>query len=227
MLFLQIERIMRARRIDRLLVATTSDEVDDVLADECVRRGLAVHRGSPSDVLNRYVEAATDYAPKAIVRLTGDCPLADWTVIDLVVQTYLNGSYMYVSNIDPPTYPDGLDVEIIDYKALRIVDAEAQVPFEREHVTPFIRAHPERFSAANVRAPVDLSAFRWTVDEPKDLELVRAIYEGLYPSNRAFKTADVVDFLKQRPDLMRLNETVIRNARVLKSQATDKIFRSV
>src|SRR5262249_2164108 len=201
MLFLQIERIMRAQRIDKLVVATTNDQGDDILAKECVRRGLAVCRGSPSDILDRVVKAAKDYAPKAVVRLTGDCPLTDWTVIDLVVQTYVDGCYQFVSNVDPPTYPDGLDVEVIDYGALLVANAEARLASEREHVTPFFRNCPERFVTKNVRAPDDLSALRWTVDELEDFEVVRAIYEELYPSNRAFDTSDILNFLKARPNI--------------------------
>jgi spore coat polysaccharide biosynthesis protein SpsF (cytidylyltransferase family) len=225
MLFLQIERVMRARYLDAIVVATTTDEADDIVTRECVRRDVAVYRGSPSDVLDRYVKAARGAKPEAIVRLTGDCPLIDWTVIDLVVQTYRSGRFHYVSNIDPPTYPDGLDVEIVDYEALLIADAEARLASEREHVTPYIRKHPERFSATNVSAPADLSALRWTVDEPEDFELIRRIYEGLYPSEPAFGTADILDYLKLHPELMRLNETIVRNSGLLKSVATDKILR--
>lgn len=227
MLFLQIERIKRARLLNAIVVATTTDEADDILANECVRRDVAVHRGSVSDVLNRYIETARDYEPKAIVRLTGDCPLTDWTVIDLVVRTYKNGRFLYVSNINPPTYPDGLDVEVIDYEALRIADAEARLSSEREHVTPYIRKYPERFLAANVSAPIDLSGLRWTVDEPEDFELVRTIYEGLYPSDRVFGTAAILDYLKLHPELMRLNKNIVRNVGLRKSEAMDKGFSSL
>jgi spore coat polysaccharide biosynthesis protein SpsF len=224
MIFLQIERIARARHIDKLLVATTSDEADNVVADECIRRGLAVYRGSQLDVLDRYVKAAEEYRPRAVVRLTADCPLADWTVIDCAVQTYFHGHYQYVTNVNPQTYPDGLDVEIVDYEALRIANIEARLPSEREHVTPFISARPERFSAGSLRSPVDLSAMRWTVDEPEDFELVRAIYEALYPTKPAFETRDILDFLRERPELIRLNQHIVRNAGLLKSFEADKIF---
>jgi spore coat polysaccharide biosynthesis protein SpsF len=224
MIFLQIERIMRARHIDKLLVATTSDEADNVLANECIRRGLAVYRGSQSDVLRRYVKAAEEYRPTAVVRLTADCPLADWTVIDSAVETYIHGHYRYVTNVNPPTYPDGLDVEIVDYEALRIADIEARLPSEREHVTAFISARPERFSAGAIRSPVDLSAMRWSVDEPEDFELVRVIYEALYPTKPMFETRDILDFLREHPELIRLNQHIDRNAGLLRSFEADKIF---
>jgi spore coat polysaccharide biosynthesis protein SpsF (cytidylyltransferase family) len=221
MLFLEVERIRRALLVDDLIVATTTDASDDILADECTRRAVPVYRGSPSDVLNRCVEAARNFKPEAVARLTGDCPLLDWTVIDRVVQTYRDGDFDYVSNVNPPSYPDGLDVEVIDYEALRMADAEARLVSEREHVTPFIRERPERFRAANVSAPVDLSALRWTIDEPEDFELVRSIYHGLYPSVPAFATADILDYLRRHPELSRINRHIVRNAGLLQSGAAD------
>ncbi len=226
MLFLQIERVQLAHSIDHLIVATSSEEGDDVLAKECDRRRIAVYRGSSSDVLDRYVKAAAVFEPEAIVRLTGDCPLTDWMVIDSAVQAYKAGDFQYVSNTDPPTYPDGLDAEVIDYRALQIADAEARLPSEREHVTPFIRNRPERFLSANVRAATDLSALRWTVDELADFELVRTIYEALYPSLPAFETADILDYLERHPELSRLNAHIARNAGRLKSEAADRSLKA-
>jgi spore coat polysaccharide biosynthesis protein SpsF (cytidylyltransferase family) len=226
MLFRQIERIARASRIDKLVVATTTDADDDVLAGECARRRIAVYRGSASDVLDRFVRAAEAFRPRAVVRLTGDCPLIDWRVIDFVVETYLKGDVQYASNIDPPTYPDGLDVEIVDYAALRIADAEALLPSQREHVTTFIREHKSRFSAANVSAEVDLSAHRWTVDEPADFALVRDIYENLHPRNASFETADILEHLRAHPELTRLNRHIVRNAGLRQSEAADGILVS-
>lgn len=222
MLFLQIERMQRAHSIDRLVVATSSEQGDDVLAQECDRRAIAVYRGSPSDVLSRCVKAASEVEPEAIVRLTGDCPLTDWTVIDRAVQAYKGGGFQYVSNTNPASYPDGLDVEVVDYRALQIADAEARLPSEREHVTPFIRKRPDRFRSANIRAATDLSALRWTVDEPADFELVRAIYEALYPSRPAFETADILEYLERHPELSLLNAHIVRNAGLLKSEVADK-----
>jgi spore coat polysaccharide biosynthesis protein SpsF len=221
MLFLQIERVMRARRINDLIVATTTEKGDDVLAAECERRGVAVFRGSAGDVLNRCVKAAEQSKPRAVVRLTGDCPLTDWNVIDLVVETFTSGGFQYVSNVDPPTYPDGLDVEVVDYSVLRTADAEARLSSEREHVTTFIRKHPERFHAANVCAQRNLSALRWTVDEPDDFELVRTVYEGLYPYRPAFETADILNFFNRRTRLTSLSGGLVRHAGLMKSEAAD------
>jgi spore coat polysaccharide biosynthesis protein SpsF (cytidylyltransferase family) len=211
MLFLQIERLMRCRLIDELVVATSRDASDDALAEACTLRGVAVSRGSLDDVLQRFVNAALPLKPTAVVRLTGDCPLADWKVIDSVIGAFSAGGCQYASNIDPPTFPDGLDVEVIGFEALLAAAAEAQLPYDREHVTPFIRRRPERFPSTNIRSPVDRSEMRWTVDEPADFAFVSAVYEALYPVKKAFDSADILSLLRVRPELERVNEHFVRN----------------
>lgn len=206
MIFLQIERVMRCRRIDRLVVATSRDPSDDALADECATRKIAIYRGCLTDVLKRFANVVKEYRPKAVVRLTADCPLADWNVIDLAVQTYLDGNYQYVSNAVPQLFPQGLDAEVVDPAVLLTADDEANLPSEREHVTVFVRNHPGRFRSADVPAPKPFPALRWTVDEPEDFELVRRVYEALYPSNPAFLTEDILALLEAHPELNHINE---------------------
>jgi spore coat polysaccharide biosynthesis protein SpsF (cytidylyltransferase family) len=222
MLFLQIERVMRCRRFDLLVVATSTDRSDDLLVQQCVERGILVYRGSLTDVLDRFLGAAQKYQPDAVVRLTGDCPLADWEVIDLAISTFLNGGYDYLSNIDPPTYPDGLDVEIVSYRALIEAGARARLPSEREHVTQFVRNRPDRFRIGSIKQEVDLSSLRWTVDELEDLEFVRAVYEELYPSKQEFNTSDILALIERRPELRGINNNILRNVGLSKSRAADE-----
>lgn len=224
MLFRQIERIRRARGIGSLVVATSSDSSDQPLADACIAHGVPVARGSLNDVLDRFVTAAQPFAPDAVVRLTGDCPLADPAVIDAIVARYREGAFDYVSNVEPATYPDGLDVEIVRMTALMRAHREARLPSEREHVTPYVRNHPEIFPRANVANPVDLSHLRWTVDEPADLAFVAAIYQRLYPANPAFTTRDILDLLDRNPKLADINAGFERNAGMAKSLAEDQDF---
>lgn len=221
MIFLQIERIGRCRCIDKLVVATSTDPADDVLADACVSRGIAVYRGSLSDVLDRFACAARFYASQAIVRLTADCPLTDWNVIDLAIENFAAGRYDYLSNVDPPTYPDGLDVEVMTHSALIDADRNAQLPSEREHVTTYIRKHPERYRLGSMAQATDLSALRWTVDNIEDFEFVRNVYEALYESNRDFTTDDILALLKVRPELALINSKIERNAGLSQSITAD------
>ncbi len=211
MLFRQIERIKRSRLIQTLIVATSVDPSDDALADACMKRGQAYRRGSLADVLDRFYQTALPFAPEHVVRLTGDCPLADPLVIDLVIQHHLDGGYDYTSNALEPTYPDGLDVEIVRFSCLAEAWREAVLPSQREHVLPFIHQQPNRYRLGSVVNAVDFSALRWTVDEPADFELVSHIYNALYPSNPAFSTDDILAFLKSNPELCSMNSCFMRN----------------
>jgi len=211
MLARQVERLERASSIDRLLVATTGDASDDGIASLAAELGLDVYRGSVDDVLERFYQAALSIGPTHVVRLTADCPLADWQLIDRTVAKALADDLDYVSTALRPTWPDGLDVEVMTFAALEAAQEEARSPVEREHVTPFIINRPDRFRRASVESPVDLSALRWTVDEPRDFEFVTRVYEELYPSNPAFTTDDVLALIRREPDLSGINDGIERN----------------
>ena len=192
MLLRQIERLNRCSGLDKLIVATSTDPTDDSLELECEKRGVECFRGSLNDVLDRFIQAANPYDPETVVRLTGDCPLADPALIDEVIKYFYEGNYYYVSNCDPPTFPDGLDVEVMRFSSLEAAHREAVLPSDREHVTPFIRSHPERFRLGNYACDTNRSHLRWTVDEPEDFEFVRSIYEKLYPAKPDFGTDDIL-----------------------------------
>ncbi|UFJ42526.1 glycosyltransferase family protein [Brevibacillus humidisoli] len=211
MLLRQIERVQRSALIGHLLVATSDDPTDDRIETLCRENGIICYRGKLCDVLDRYYQAAQLLRPEHIVRLTGDCPLADSVLIDQVIRYHLNGGYDYTSNALEPTFPDGLDVEVIRYDCLETAWKEAVSPSHREHVTPFFYQHPERFSIGIFKNQTDLSALRLTVDEQLDFQLITTIYEALYPQNPAFTIQDVLDFLDQHPETKRLNGSIKRN----------------
>jgi spore coat polysaccharide biosynthesis protein SpsF len=211
MLERQIERVLRASSIDRLIVATTTEGADDAIASLAAELGIDTYRGSVDDVLDRFYRAAAPSRPSHVVRLTADCPLADWTLIDQAVQRALSGGFDYVSTALKPTWPDGLDAEVVAFEALETAWREARSLVEREHVTPFIVNQPHRFRHASIDSVVDLSAMRWTVDEPRDFEFVSRVYEALYPSDPAFTTEDVLALLRQKPQLMEINQGIERN----------------
>lgn len=221
MLLRQIERLRRCRGFDRLVVATSTDASDDPLAAACEGWDVACHRGSLDDVLDRFVAAARAYQPDIVVRLTGDCPLADPEVIDAVIRYFRQGDYDYASNVDPPTFPDGLDVEVMRYSCLVQAHREATLPSQREHVTPFIRAHAERFRLGCHTAATDLSHLRWSVDEPDDFAFVKAVYEALYPGKPDFTTADVLRLLAGNGHLASINSAIARNEGLKKSLLKD------
>lgn len=225
MLLRQIERLQRCREFDRLVVATSTNASDTPLAVACRDWGVDCHRGNLDDVLDRFVDAARRYQPKTVVRLTGDCPLADPEVIDGAIKHFRQGGYDYVSNVTPPTFPDGLDVEVMRYSCLEAAHREAGLPSEREHVTPFIRANGSRFRIGCYDNDRDLSHLRWTVDEAADFRFVNAVYEALYPGNPAFTTADILALLDSREGLASLNSGIERNEGLIKSLRKDAVLK--
>lgn len=212
MLALQLERIQRAETLDRVIVATSTAADDDPIADLCRDLGIPCYRGSLLDVLNRYYLASKELGVKQIARLTGDCPLADWTVIDRIVRHHLSGGFDYTSNTLERTWPRGLDVEVVTFDALETAWKNAFSDYDREHVMPFMWQQPDRFKLGSVTNGGDYSAKRWTVDVAQDFEFVRRVYEGLYPDNPAFDTDDILAFLSARPEIEKINAAVIQNA---------------
>ncbi len=184
----QVERLRRARRIDPLVVATSTDASDDPLAAYCESLGLTVFRGSLDDVLGRFRAAlALEPDAKAVVRLTADCPLTDPELIDQVIAHHHEAGADYTSNtLGTRTYPHGLDVEVIRPAVLIEAAERASDPYEREHVTPYIYRRPETYRLAGVSRRESLASLRWTVDLPDDLAFVRDVYARLYPSNPKF-----------------------------------------
>lgn len=221
MLGRQIERIRQAHSLDELIVATSADPSDDILAAECARLSVACSRGSLSDVLDRFHHAIEPTRATVVVRLTGDCPLICPDILDAVVAFREQGNFEYVSNVREPTFPDGLDVEVMTRESLNRAWAQARLASEREHVTPYIWKQPDQFRIGSYKGHADYSAHRWTVDEPRDFTLVSAIYERLYPANPKFRMADVLHLLQSQPELTRLNAGITANMGYLKSIESD------
>lgn len=165
--------------VDDVVLAIPEGADDDPL--DAAARGLDVRvlRGHPTDVLSRYYAAARVTNADAIVRITADCPLLDPAISGRVVERFQAGNADYVSNIHPPTFPDGYDTEVMTRDALETAWREASDPYEREHVTPFIWQRAERFRVANVLSSEDRSSWRLTLDTAEDLERLRAIWSRL------------------------------------------------
>jgi len=212
MIMRQVERLRHSALIDRLVVATSSHPSDDALADLLHSRGVEVRRGSLDDVVGRFGAIVDEFSPDVVVRLTGDCPLADPEVIDRVIQSHIDSGRDYSSNTLSPTYPDGLDVEAIDIAAWRRLVATDLTAREREHVTLGLYGRPEEFTLHSVTQDEDHSALRWTVDVADDLEFVRAVYKRLYYENPGFGQADVLALLREHPELNRTESDLARNA---------------
>ena len=206
----QIERLKRANEADELVIATTINDTDQPIVELCKRLEVAYYRGSEEDVLSRYYEAATEFGADIVVRVTSDCPLIDPTVVDKVIKHYKDNrdKYDYVSNTLTRTYPRGLDTEVFSYKVLQEAFFYAKEQPEREHVTPYICWHPERFRLNNVFHHENQSQHRWTVDQIEDFLLIENIIKALYPNNPQFDMTDVLILLRENSEWVKLNAGV-------------------
>jgi len=206
MIVRQIERLRRARSLDRLVVATSVHPSDDVLAERLQAFGVEVYRGSLHDVLDRYCSALAALGPAdTVLRVTADCPLTDPGLIDQLVALHLESGADYSTvGGTPRTHPHGLDAEAVRAEVLVLAGREAADPYEREHVTPFVYRRPLRFRTIELKSPIDRGELRWTVDLPEDLLFVQAVYEGLYPQRPDFDTDDILGFVAAHPELSRL-----------------------
>lgn len=202
-----VRRVRRARTLDDVVVATTTTDADDRIEELAHLNGWPVVRGSEQDLLDRYLLAARTFRADRVVRITSDCPLIDPDLVDDVVAALDASGADYASNTLPPrTYPRGLDVEAVTTSALEIAGREDDDPASREHATPYVYRHPERFQLRRVAGTRDLSGHRWTLDTPEDLALIGRIFEALGRDD--FAWTDALAVVEQHPDWSVVNRHV-------------------
>jgi len=204
-----LKRLSKSSAIDEIMVATSTDAKNDVLDAHVKALGFKVFRGSEDDVLKRFVDAARFINADVIVRITGDCPLIDPILVDRCVEEFRLHDVDYLSNTNPPSYPDGLDVEVFKRTALEQCALRTDSQFDREHVTPYMRSS-ETFSKYSLSYSSDLSDIRWTVDEPDDFEVVSAVFEHFAP-DIDFSWLDVLSLLDVKSEIFDRNSQFKRN----------------
>lgn len=211
MLHRMLERVRRAKTVDQVVVATTTDPSDDAIVRASRRYDVEVFRGSLPDVLDRYYQAAKLYQADIIVRLTGDCPLIDPQLIDDVVNALIENQVDLACNRLPPpfsrTYPIGLDVEACTFTVLEDAWLHADQKHEREHVLPYLYAVPGRFKVLQLNHSEDLGHLRWTLDTREDLLLLRRVYRH-FKGNNDFSWLDVVELWRKKPAVFTINAQV-------------------
>jgi len=217
-----INQIRNVKNIDRIIVATTKDREDDVIDDFLQKNNILVFRGSNDDVLERYYECARYYNIKKILRITADCPLIDPSIIEKMIEIFENGNYDYLNNNFPQTFPDGMDVEIFTFKALKNAKNQAILPSEREHVTAFFRNNQKKFRIGNFSYGEDLSRFRLTLDYQEDLELIRLIVNKI--TQRPILMKDILSLFAKEQELYNINKKYKTNEGYELSLKKDKEF---
>lgn len=209
MLVRVVERARLAKSLASVVVATTIDPGDDIVAELCKNRGYPFVRGDAQDVLARYLQVAHAYQADIVVRLTADCPLIDPGEIDHVVSDFLESEppVDYASNRIVRSYPIGLDTEVMKIDALEQAGHEANQRYQREHVTPYLYEEPGRFRTLSIESGGDYGAMRWTVDTPEDLAFARQIYQRL-EGRSDFGWRDVLAILEREPELAEINANI-------------------
>jgi len=206
-----IDRLKAAKEIDEIIFAIPDDPRDDELQSYIEKIGLKCFRGNLGDVLKRFYQTAKEYKADIIIRITADDPFKDPDVIDKTVRLLTENNLDFAYNNNPPTFPEGLDVEVFTFDALKKANEEATSTFDGEHVTQYMHRNPQKFKQANLSNDKDLSYLRWTVDEQADLDMTREIYDALYKEGQIFKTKEILDLLNDHPNIANINKIVNRS----------------
>jgi len=209
MIGLLLDRLNRARHLDQIVLATTDTEADVALANYVRGLGYTVFQGSECDVLDRYYQAAKADGADVVVRITGDCPLIDPEVVDAVINKFVQNNVDYASNVDPITFPDGLDTEVFTFRVLEVAWEKAKSKEEREHVTPFIR-NAKDLQRTSIKHETDCSNERWTLDEPDDLDVIEKVFEHFDPRTN-FGWLEILALRSEHPEWFAANRHLTRN----------------
>jgi len=221
-LFYLLKQIKHCKFIDKIVIATTDLDEDDKISNFAESEGLEVFRGNEENVLERYYKCAKKFKLTTIVRITGDCPLIDPQIVDMVIKKYKENTYDYVTNCLKRTFPYGTEVEIFSFNSLENAHKNAELPSEKEHVTPYIRNHENKFKIFNIENKENVSNYRWVVDEKNDFELVKKIVSKIKTS--PILMSDILMLLKSEPNLKKINMDNIPNEGYVKSLKEDNEF---
>lgn len=224
-----INRLKQSKYINQIIVATSDNDENGAIFELCDSINISCFRGSEDDVLDRFYQTGKEFGfnlDDIVIRITADCPLIDYEIVDNTIKLHLDEKNDYTSNTMPCTFPDGLDCEVFNFSVLINTWQNANLSSEREHVTLYIRNHPEIFKLGGLKNNVDYSYLRWTLDEQEDYILINEIYENLYDINEFFNMGDVLKLLEVRPELKDINSFIERNEGLKKSLKNDKVLEN-
>ena len=199
-----LNQIKFCKKINDVIVATSTKKEDDILVDYLEKNKINIFRGKSDDVLDRYYQCAKEKQFDNIVRITADCPLIDPVIVDSVIEQFEKSKVDYISNVHPRTFPDGCDVEVFSFTAIENAWKNATLPSEREHVTPYIWKNSEKFSIDNYQNHKNLSKLRWTLDYNDDLILIRKIITEV--NSRPITLNQILTLLARKPELIEIND---------------------
>jgi spore coat polysaccharide biosynthesis protein SpsF (cytidylyltransferase family) len=216
-----IQRVRNCKLVDKVVVATTVHDSDDIIEDWCKKNNFEYYRGSLEDVLDRFYEVAGQFKAENILRITADCPVIDSGIIDEVIEKYHEGNFDFYGLSGE--FPDGLDCTMFSFKALETAWKNSKLQSEREHVGPYMVNHPELFAIGGYEKFKNLGHLRLTLDDPRDYQLLSTIFKKLYDIDNFFNHEMIINLLNESPELLKINSEIIRNEGYAKSILNDKL----
>ena len=206
-----VDRIKSSKHLDSIIVATTIDQQDDSIEVWARENEILCFRGSRENVLERYYLAAIEFNIDVIVRITADDPFKDYFIMDQVIDAFISDGADFAYNNSPPSFPEGLDIEVFSIDALKVAVDNSQSKFEKEHVTQFFHNNISMFKSTSVTNSENLSNLRWTIDVLEDLQFAREVYSRIYRKGEVFDIKDILTLLKKYPQLVKINQGVKRS----------------
>ncbi|HKZ02341.1 MAG TPA: glycosyltransferase family protein [Pyrinomonadaceae bacterium] len=217
-----LDRLKYCKNLEQVIVATTTQKRDGAIEQFCSENSVFCYRGSEQDVLDRYYQAAKKFRADPIVRITGDCPVIDPTIVDEVMERYFDGGYDFCGLAGE--FPNGLDCTMFSFAVLEDTWKNAELPSEREHVCPYMEKHPEIYKNGRHEKFQGLSHHRWTLDEEADLLFLQQVFHRLYKPGSIFLTQDILNLLENEPRLMEINRGLVRDEGYMKSLKEDEEY---
>ena len=221
-LYYVLKQLQFSTLLEKMVVATTILDEDDVIENYVKNMGIDIFRGNTNDVLDRYFECAKKFSIDIIIRITADNPLIDPIMVDDMIKKFTTNSYDYLTNSYVRTFPYGTEVEIFSCKALEKAWKNAKKPSEREHVTPYFYNNPDQFKFFNVENSTDTSNFGWTIDRQNDLILVELIASKI--KKRPIFMTDILELFSKEPKLFKINKNQPKNEGYQKSLKEDEEY---
>ena len=208
-----VNRLTYVDLIDNIVVATTTNEKDNLTEEWCKKNEIKCYRGSEEDVLNRFYGAATEFPCDIIVRVTADDPFKEPKIINKIIKKLIDEKLDLSTNVFPPSYPEGLDCEVFTFDVLQTMEKTTNNSYDREHVTPYIYNNPDKFKIGNISSTRQLSSYRWTIDSAEDYEMVNAIYnKRKNEKDKLLLMEEILEILEENPEIIDINSNVKRSA---------------
>lgn len=204
-----IERVKRCKRVGLVCMATTDLAADDKIADLATSLGVKIYRGHPEYVLDRVYHAAKSIHSEHIIEIGGDCPLIDPNILDEAILYYQQSDCDYLNNYNPPTFPEGLDINVLSVSALAIAFDEAIAPSHRIHPFSYLPDNPDRFKVENYTFRNDLSRYHWSFDFPEDYQFIKSVYQKLLSTNPSFGIDDILQLIENDEQIFQLNKSLM------------------